>query len=86
MDGQQGSPENAADANPDSKGNGELENGNPNGQPEGSQGSPETNPSTPADAQKTDDTEFILLCVLLIATLGFVTFLGIHASRKRFRR
>lgn len=86
MDGQQGNSENAADANPDSKGNGEPENGNPNGPPEGSQGSPENGSSTPADAQKTDDTEFILLCVLLVAALGFVTFLGIHASRKRFRR
>lgn len=44
--------------------------------------SPEDNAGT----KNRDNTEFILLCVMLAAVLGFVTFLGIRASRKRFRR
>lgn len=33
-----------------------------------------------------DGTEFILLCILLVVALAFVTFLGIRASKRCFRR
>lgn len=43
-------------------------------------------PAGGSDAKNEGSTEFILLCVLLAAALGFVTFLGIRTSRKHFRR
>lgn len=41
---------------------------------------------TPEQSAAQNPAEFILLCILLAVVLAFVTFLGVRASKRRFRR
>lgn len=72
-----------ANGQPDVQGNAETDSQQP-GAPENPDHGPDS--SAAAKSQNADSAEFILLCILLAAALGFVTFLGVRASRRRFRR